>query len=60
MEELQVLINAVDRGITKGIYNLEEAKTILVSIEKLGMKLKAEAEANQVGKQVPLAETEEA
>lgn len=48
MEELQVLINAVDRGITKGIYNLEEAKAILVSIEKLGLKFKQEQEAAAV------------
>ena len=51
MEELQVLINAVDRGITKGIYNLDEAKAILISIEKLGLKLKEE--------EAPVAETEE-
>lgn len=44
MEELKVLVSAIDRGISKGVYNLEETRNIITAIERIGSKLSKDKE----------------
>jgi len=42
MKELQVLTNALDAAIKKGVFNLQEAGNILQCINSIGQQLQVE------------------
>mgnify|MGYP003636787356 CR=1 FL=1 len=45
---MQVLINAIDKAVRAGVYNLEETATILNEINKMSALTKAQTEAKAV------------
>lgn len=49
MEELQILINAIDKATQKGVYTLQEVSGILPCIQKVSTTLAAiAAKENQL------------
>ena len=45
---MQVLINAIDKAVRAGVYNLEETATILNEINKMSALTKAQTEAKAI------------
>ena len=45
---MQVLINAIDKAVRAGVYNLEETANILNEINKMSALTKAQTEAKAV------------
>jgi hypothetical protein len=57
---METIIQAINKAMTKGVFNLEEASVILKSIEEVAGKLNDAEQAHNAGKaQVePLAKVE--